>query len=97
MRRIYLAGRIRGVEGYAAIFAAAANKLRIEGYSVFNPAACNMDDGRPLWQIMRHLLPQLCESQAIAMIPGWWRSGGARIEWLLAKYIGLKVIYLGRC
>jgi len=27
-------------------------------------------------------------------LPGWWRSGGARIEWMLARYLGLKVIYL---
>jgi len=27
-------------------------------------------------------------------LPGWRRSGGARIEFLLAKYIGLEVIFL---
>lgn len=90
---VYIAGRIRGVENYAASFGKAADKLRIEGYSVFNPAAANQE-GRKLSKIMGYLLPQLCESDVIAMQPGWWRSGGARIEWMLARYLGLKIIYL---
>jgi len=93
MKRIYLAGRIAGAPNYKPTFAKAADKLRIQGFSVFNPAAANQE-GRPLWQIMAYLLPQLCECDAIAMQPGWWRSGGARIEWLLARYLGLQIIYL---
>jgi len=74
-------------------FAAAAQKLRLEGHAVFNPAAANQE-GRSLSQIMAHVIPQLCDSKAIALLPGWRRSGGARIEFLLAKYIGLEVIFL---
>lgn len=90
---IYIAGRIRGVPGYFEAFAQAAEKLRAKGYSVYNPAAANQE-GRPLRKIMAYLLPQLCDCDAIAMLPGWWRSGGARIEWLLAKYLKLMVLYL---
>ena len=93
MTRVYLAGRIRGREGYHRIFAEAADKLRLQGFSVFNPAAANLE-GYSIRFIMAYLLPQLCESDAIAMLPGWWRSGGARIEWMLARYLGLRVIYL---
>lgn len=93
MKRIYIAGRIRGTIDYPARFALAADKFRHEGWSVYNPASANQE-GRPLNKIMAYLLPQLCECQAIAMQRGWWRSGGARIEWLLAKYLGLRVIYL---
>ena len=90
---VYVAGRIRGVQNYEDSFSRAADKLRSQGYSVFNPAAANQE-GQPLNKIMGYLLPQLCECDAIAMLPGWWRSGGARIEWMLAKYLGLKVIKL---
>lgn len=90
---IYIAGRISGVEGYAASFAKAADKFRAAGYSVFNPAAANQE-GRSLRKIMGYLLPQLCECETIAMLPRWYLSGGARIEWMLARYLGLKVIYL---
>lgn len=90
----YLAGRIRGVEDYAERFAKAADRLRVDGWVVMNPAAANQE-GRPLNKIMEYLLSWLCrEADAIAMQPGWWRSGGARVEWLLAKYLKLKIIYL---
>lgn len=91
--KLYLAGRIRNDPQYALKFANAAAKLRREGWSVFNPAAANQE-GRPLSKIMCYLLPHLCEAEAIALLPGWWRSGGARIEWLLAKYLKIKIIYL---
>lgn len=92
--KIYLAGRIRGREGYQRVFAAAACKLRLQGHTVYNPAASNME-GMSLRFIMAHHLPQLCECDAIAMLPWWWtRFGGAWVEWLLAKYLGLRVVYL---
>lgn len=91
--RVYIAGRIRNCSDYPQRFARAADALRQQGLEVFNPAAANLQ-GEPLAKIMAHVLAQLCECQAIALLPGWWRSGGARIEWLLARYLKLKIIYL---
>lgn len=92
--KVYLAGPITGRPGYFETFAKAAEKLRQDGFEVFNPAAANLE-GTPLRKIMAYLLPYLCtEADVIAMLPGWWRSGGARVEWLLARYLKLKVIYL---
>jgi hypothetical protein len=91
--RIYIAGRIRKCPDYFARFAAASEKLRGEGFLVFNPAAANLES-LPLARIMAYAIPQLCECDAIALLPGWWRSGGARIEWMLARYLKLRIIYL---
>jgi len=94
MTKVYIAGRMRGVADLnRPAFAAAARRLRIEGFQIFNPAAANLEQ-LPLRKIMAYVLGQLCECDAIAMLPGWWRSGGARIEWLLARYLHLKIIYL---
>lgn len=91
---IYIAGAMRGIPDLnQPAFAAAAQKLRLEGFEVFNPAAANLE-GMPLPKIMGYVLARLCEADAIALLPKWWRSGGARIEWLLARYLGLKIIYL---
>ena len=91
---VYIAGPIRGRPNYHETFAKAADKLRMEGWVVFNPAAANQE-GRPLNRIMEYVLGWLCrEADAIAMLPGWYRSGGARIEWMIAKYLKLKIIYL---
>jgi len=92
--RVYIAGRIRNNPRYQEQFGKAADKLRQQGHNVFNPAAANQE-GRPLNMIMGYLLPQLCEqTDTIALLPGWWRSGGARIEYMLARYLKLKIIKL---
>lgn len=94
--RVYVAGRIRNCPDYIRIFAEASDRLRAQGYTVFNPAAANQE-GRPLTEIMAYLLPHLCRSDAIAMLPRWWAGlSGAWIEWLLARYLGLEIIYLRR-
>ena len=66
MVRVYLAGKIAGEKDYQSIFAEAADRLRRGGYEVYNPAAANQE-GRELKTIMAFLLPQLCESDAIAL------------------------------
>ena len=90
---IYIAAPISGTNDYHERFAAAAEKLRAQGFSVFNPAAANQE-GRALKDIMAHLLPVLCECEAIALLPGWSVSGGANVEYGLAEYLGLQIIEL---
>lgn len=107
--KIYLAGPMAGIPNYNfPAFNAAAEKLRQEGHEVFNPAAkpeeagivTAPNDGSQLnLEKLRVVLEAdtryICRhAEAIAMLPGWERSYGARAEWALANALGLKVIYL---
>ena len=92
--RCYVAGRMRGLPDLNRdAFTEASERLRQDGWNVYNPAAANLD-GLPLSFIMSQVLTQLCECDTIALLPKWWLSGGARIEWMLARYLGKRRIYL---
>jgi hypothetical protein len=38
-------------------------------------------------------IPALCEADEIYMLKGWWRSRGARLEWVIAWGLGMKRRY----
>ena len=103
--KIYLAGPMTGIEDFNfPAFDRAAEILSAAGYEVFNPAQMDRDVGFDpqsatvsnefLRDALRRDLSAICECDAIAMLPGWEQSGGARVEWMLSCHIGLKVIYL---
>ena len=92
MKKIYIAGPMTGLpqSNYPAFHAAAA-MLRTEGHHVENPAE-NPEPACGTWQgYMRMALKQLADCDAIHLLPGWERSRGARIEFDLAKGLGLEI------
>ncbi|OBY57752.1 DUF4406 domain-containing protein [Pseudomonas sp. AU12215] len=93
MKRIYLAGPMTGLPdfNYPAFHAEAA-RLRQLGYHVENPAenpapACGTWAG-----YMRLALVQLVTCDSIALLPGWIHSKGARLEFTVAKNLGMRAI-----
>jgi hypothetical protein len=92
--KIYLAGPMRGIPGNNfPAFYAAANRLRELGHEVFNPA--ETDDGvsgKPFSYYMRLDLPEVCRSEAVAVLAGWEQSEGAVLEVQVAKACGIPVI-----
>lgn len=103
--RVYIAGPMTGLPqlNFPA-FDLAAQMLEDAGHCVFNPAQMDRDLGfdpessevtnQFLRDAMRRDLTAVCAADAIAMLPGWERSEGAKIEWMLATRLGLEVIYL---
>lgn len=104
--KTYLAGPMTGLPLFNfPAFDAAAELLTQRGHDVINPAQLDRDVGFDpsqtesvskefLRDALRRDLSALCDADAIAMLPGWENSGGARIEWQLATHLGLDVIYL---
>jgi hypothetical protein len=89
--RLYVSGPMSGIKDLnAPLFNAEAARLRALGYDVVNPAELNGTDMS--WKAcMRRDIRELVTCDAIAMLPKWWVSRGARIEHRLARDLGLQV------
>ena len=94
--RIYIAGPMTGLPdlNYPA-FNAEAARLRAMGHHVENPAE---NPKRDSWQgYMRLSIAQLVTCDAVALLPGWENSDGAKLEVDIARKLGLTVSDEGTC
>lgn len=90
--RIYLAGPMTGIEDFNyPAFHAEAERLRELGYHVENPADHGMIDGYEWADYLRLDLQKLITCEAIALLPGWDKSKGARLEYHVATELGMQV------
>ena len=94
-RRVYLSGPMTGIAefNYPAFMAAEAELCRL-GYDVVNPAKVK-PDGEPTWEnYMRADLRDMLTCDAIALMPGWENSKGARMELFVACGVEMKVVFV---
>ena len=96
MKRLYLAGPMRGYPEYNyPLFNRVARKLRDEGYFVLNPAEIAPSEGSSLKDyIMVDLQWIASHADVVAFLPGWEKSTGAGVEHALAIYLNKEIIYL---
>lgn len=94
--RLYVAGPMTGLPefNYPA-FNAAATMLRGLGYDVLNPVDAEQHNPTPgtpqTWDwYMRHALRMVLDADALALLPGWEKSRGARVEVELAYALGME-------
>lgn len=100
--RLYLAGPMRGIPDYNfPAFHAAAKSLRERGHFVWSPAERDeqqdgfdpaKDEAKPLRYYMAYDLPAVLNSDAVAVLPGWENSTGAKLEVHVARVCGIPVL-----
>lgn len=93
-KRIYISGPMSGKPDFNyPTFNAVARRWRAEGHRVHNPAEnFNGSQTEDYAAYMREDLTLLLNSNAIAMLPGWESSRGARFELMTAQMLGLEVL-----
>lgn len=91
--KVYIAGPMTGHKDFNyPAFNAAASRWRDAGSTVFNPAEnFDGDTGRDYREYMRADLAMLLDAEAIALLPGWRLSRGARFELLVSQLLGLLI------
>lgn len=90
--KIYIAGKITGLENYKELFSKAANKLKDKGYSVMNPAV--LEGGKFTQDDYMHVcyaMIDVCNS--VYFLNNWKDSKGANLEHKYAKEKNKIIIY----
>lgn len=93
--KLYLAGPMTGIKdlNFPAFHAAAA-QLRALGHEVVNPAEVNSDTTMAWADCMRLDIAELVKCQGIALMPGWGKSKGAKLEQHIAEQLGMAEVHL---
>ena len=90
---IYISGPMTGLpELNYPTFNRAAAIFRQAGMDVRNPADIKLPPDADWTDYMRQAVKMLLECEAIAMLPGWQDSRGAKIEKQLAEDLGMQIL-----
>lgn len=85
-KAVYISGPLTGVEKYWEPFDAAADALRLAGFIPLSPS--NLPEGLSPQQYMRIDHAMIDAADAVLVLPGAYRSKGARLEVDYCDYTG---------
>lgn len=95
--KIYVSGKIAGLERQAAFdkFQDAEFRLAGHGYDVVNPMKIDRKGAAPsTWEeFMVGDIEELLKCNAIYMLRNWGQSRGARVEYAIARELGINIIF----
>lgn len=88
MRKIYIAGKITGLENYEELFDRAERKLREKGFITINPVKVTSGlnpSETSHEEYMRVAIELLLMSDSVYFLSNWQDSEGARQEYIYAR------------
>jgi len=87
---IYIAGKVTGDSNYKVKFYKAESDLFDAGYEPVNPVVLISE--REAWSnAMKKAIRIMLLCDGVALLPDWKKSKGAKIEFKIAKMIGLPI------
>ena len=93
--KIYISGPISGMPDLnKPAFMAAEEALRAAGFDVVNPVNNGLPDSAEWHEHMRADIKMLMDCDGVAMLEGWMRSRGAKLEREIAMQLGMTVKWL---
>lgn len=102
MKQIYIAGKITNTSDYHAKFRAAEKMIFRMGGVPLNPVLLGEDliesyalkGKEPIHaDFMRMLMPFLAKSDAVFLLPDWYKSDGAKFEKMAAETMGITCLF----
>ena len=91
MKKIYIAGKINGLDNYRELFKEAEDNFIEDGYAVMNPAVLGEGFDYEVYLPICLLMLQACDT--VYMLNNYEDSKGAKVELEYAKAQGKKIIY----
>ena len=91
MKKIYIAGKINGLDNYRKLFKEAEDNFIEDGYVVMNPAVLGEGFDYEVYLPICLLMLQACDT--VYMLNNYKDSKGAKVELEYAKAQGKKIIY----
>lgn len=90
-KKIYIAGKINGLDKYKELFKRAEDKLTSEGYICMNPAILKEGFDYNVYLPICLAMLEACDS--IYMLNNWETSKGAKVEHAYAVAQGKEILY----
>ena len=91
--KIYVAGKITGLDGYKAKFEKASKMLEVEGHNVMNPAI--LPPGFLHHEYMKICYAMITVCEGVYFLDNWQDSIGAKMEYDYAKAINKQIMFQG--
>lgn len=90
--KVYISGAVSSDKNFREKFDKAEEKLLLQGYEVVNPIKDEVD-GKSWEYYMKEDIIKLLSCDCIYLLKDWVTSEGACLERIIARKLGMEVIY----